>query len=413
VVYSVPELDTGIYSMARRIRNADLETRQARTRLKARGKPYWQAIGLGLHLGYRKSKGRAVWVVRRYLGSRTYRVETVALADDTEDADGANVLTFWQAQAHARDMRAPRGGPYTVNQAVSDYLSGHLVDKASHDEVRARLRAYVPPHFAGTPVDELTADQLRKWHRDIANVGPRIRTRRGAKQRIGSLSGDEAVRKRRASANRCLAWLKAALNYAVSSGKVTCAPVWSQVKAFKGVDIPRSRYLTVDECRRLMEAANPEFRILVEAALQTGARYSELARLRVGDFNPVAGTLHIRQSKSGKNRHILLTDEGRAFFEGLVVGRQQASFLLGREWKQSQQALPMSTACTRAGIEGATFHALRHTWASLSVMSGMPLLVVARNLGHSDTRMVEKCYGHLAPSFIADAIRNHAPRFGL
>jgi hypothetical protein len=37
--------------------------------------------------------------------------------------------------------------------------------------------------------------------------------------------------------------------------------------------------------------------------------------------------------------------------------------------------------------------------------------VVAKNLGHVDTRMVERHYGHLAPSFIADAIRAGAPRF--
>jgi hypothetical protein len=39
-------------------------------------------------------------------------------------------------------------------------------------------------------------------------------------------------------------------------------------------------------------------------------------------------------------------------------------------------------------------------------------LVVAKNLGHADTRMVEKHYGHLAPSFIVDAIHAGAPRFG-
>jgi hypothetical protein len=36
-------------------------------------------------------------------------------------------------------------------------------------------------------------------------------------------------------------------------------------------------------------------------------------------------------------------------------------------------------------------------------MNSMPLLVVAKNLGHRDTRMVERHYGHLAPSFVADA----------
>jgi hypothetical protein len=38
-------------------------------------------------------------------------------------------------------------------------------------------------------------------------------------------------------------------------------------------------------------------------------------------------------------------------------------------------------------------------------VNGVPLLVVAKNLGHSATRMVEKHYGDLAPSYIADAIR--------
>jgi hypothetical protein len=45
-------------------------------------------------------------------------------------------------------------------------------------------------------------------------------------------------------------------------------------------------------------------------------------------------------------------------------------------------------------------------------MAGMPPLVVAKNLGHSDTRMVEKHYGHPAPSYVAETTRQYAPRFG-
>jgi len=72
----------------------------------------------------------------------------------------------------------------------------------------------------------------------------------------------------------------------------------------------------------------------------------------------------------------------------------------------------MAEVCARAKIKPAiSFHILRHTWASHAVMNGVPLLVVAKNLGHADTRMVEKHYGHLAPSFIADAIRAGAPRY--
>ena len=51
----------------------------------------------------------------------------------------------------------------------------------------------------------------------------------------------------------------------------------------------------------------------------------------------------------------------------------------------------MAEACKRAGIDPPmSFHGLRHTWASLAVMAGTPLFVVARALGHTNTKMVEK-----------------------
>ena len=53
----------------------------------------------------------------------------------------------------------------------------------------------------------------------------------------------------------------------------------------------------------------------------------------------------------------------------------------------------------------ANFHALRHTYASRLVMKGVPLAVIAAQLGHSDTRMVKKHYGHLSPGYVADTVR--------
>jgi len=38
-------------------------------------------------------------------------------------------------------------------------------------------------------------------------------------------------------------------------------------------------------------------------------------------------------------------------------------------------------------------------------MKGVPLAAIAAQLGHSDTRMVEKHYGHLAPSYVAETVR--------
>jgi integrase len=56
-----------------------------------------------------------------------------------------------------------------------------------------------------------------------------------------------------------------------------------------------------------------------------------------------------------------------------------------------------------------TGNVFRHTHGSTLAMRGVPTGVIAEQLGHADTRMTEKHYAHLPPSFIADAIRAGAP----
>ena len=88
--------------MARTIRDATLETRAARSRLKPRGKPYYKSLEPGLHLGYRKPvSGAGKWVLRHYVGDEAYHVETITTADDFSDADGVAILDFRQAQTLA------------------------------------------------------------------------------------------------------------------------------------------------------------------------------------------------------------------------------------------------------------------------------------------------------------------------
>ena len=149
----------------------------------------------------------------------------------------------------------------------------------------------------------------------------------------------------------------------------------------------------------------------MQAGLATGARYGELVALRVADFDPEAGTLTVRMAKNGRGRHIVLADEGIRLFRSLAAGKAGDALLLpkpdGMSWKRTQQTFWMAKACKHASIEPPVgFHTLRHSWASLSVMAGMPLMVVARQLGHADTRMIEKHYGHLAPDFINQTIRS-------
>src|SRR5262249_18639621 len=139
--------------------------------------------------------------------------------------------------------------------------------------------------------------------------------------------------------------------------------------------------------------------------------------LRVRDFDAERGKLEIRLSKSGKSRVVVLSDEGTALFKRPAAGRAREEYLLrrgdGQPWARSNQGPLMREACRRAKIDPPIgFHQFRPTWASHGVMNGMPLMVVARALGHRDTKMTEAFYGHLTEDYIDQAIKAGAPRFG-
>ena len=417
--------------MARTVKDMRIGSRDARSKLLARSKPYWRQISSGLAIGYRRPTGRrgqpagaGTWIARTWVDG-AYREKVVGTADDFIAADGATILSFEQAQAKVLELTA-RGrdqvsGPLTVAVAVKLHFA-HLEaqGKVVGENQRSHARAHIIPALGNVPVADLTAKRLQRWLHDLARKDLRIRTLAGEKQKYRTVDTDdtEAVRRRRCSANRAWTTLRAALTHVWKEGLTPSDTAWRRVKTFRNVDSARARFLSIAESQRLINGADVEFRPLVIAALQTGCRYQELARLKVADFNPDVGTLAIWQSKSGKPRHVVLTDEGAAFFRQLTAGRASSALILpradGTAWGRSHQQLKMQAACQRAQIEPPVgFHALRHSWASLAIMGGMSLMIVSQNLGHSDTRMVEKFYGHLAPSHVADEIRARAPRFNI
>ena len=288
-------------------------------------------------------------------------------------------------------------GTYTVAHCMADYLAYIRAHRKSHHHLDTYANAYILPRLGRLDTAELTTAIIRNWHEAIAQEPPRLRTRKGRSQvyRQEDPNPAEALRKRRLRANRHLVTLKAALNYAWRNGHIAHKDAWERVRLFGGVERQRTRFLSIDEARSLLSHCEPDLRILVQAALLTGARYGELCALDVRDFRRHAGTLLIRDSKSGKPRHVYLNEEGTAFFDALVLGRNFSAPLLprsdGSRWARDLHFRPFKAALKHAGIEtGFTFHELRHTWASLTIMAGAPLMVVAQNLGHRDTRMVER-----------------------
>ncbi len=418
--------------MGRTVRNAKTDTRSARAKLAIQPEPYWTALSRGCFLGYRRNLKGGTWVARFRDLRKKQRYETLGAADDALDPDGLIVFSFSQAHQRAvawfrqkarEDAGEPHDddhGPYTVGRAVADYRKDYLRRGGKAvDRLDWSAAAWILPELGAFPIERLTKKRIENWHQKVAETPARLRTKAGATQKHREIDrGPEAVRRRRSTANRVLTILKAALNFAFSEGNCTTDDAWRPVRAFREADAARTRYLSDDEARRLTNACPPDFRTLVTVALLSGARYGELVAMTVDDFNPDAGTLRVRASKSGQSRHIVLTEEGRVFVAQRAAGKPGSARLLlranGSPWAKSEQQRPLIAACERAKIDPVVrFHELRHFYASRCVMAGAPLAVVAAQLGHTSTRMVEKYYAHLAPSYISDVVRGVFAPMGL
>jgi integrase len=417
--------------MPRATKDARLESAAARARLSARKKPHYRLIDTGLHVGYYRGANGGSWIARRYLGAGVYETQRLGLADDGREADGTAVLTFSQVQRKAREWATRQerqaagiedATPWTVRDAVEHYLDDYSARGGkARRYVDTTFKAHILPKLGDRAIRDLTPAMIRAWHRGVATAPPRLRTSASAekmRERILAPDDADAHRARRATANGVLTLLKAALNFAYGEGKVPTDDAWRRVKPFEKVQAARIRYLTDSEASRLVNACPMDLRQLVIGALLTGCRYQELATLRPADLDLEAGVLTIRASKAGGSRSVVLTSEAAGFFRQAAAGKVRIARLLpkadGSPWGKSHQFRPLRYACQAAGIAPAiSFHILRHTHASRLAMKGVPMHVIAAQLGHASVKMTERHYAHLSPGYVADTIRSAFGSLGL
>jgi integrase len=420
-------------AVSRKTRDDRLDTRTARLKLVPRREPYWRTIQEGRAIGYRRlAGGRAgTWIARHYDAVQGRQYRALGAADDFMDADGDRTLNFGQAQDRARAwfaLIARSGGrlqaPITVADAVEHYLADY---RARGGRVARYLEttfnAHILPTLGGRKVSELTTREIHDWHRRLAETPPRLRTSASAPTRnVRMVAPDDADgrRARRATANNILMMLRAALNFAFRQQRVTSDEAWRRIEPFEKVTAPRIRYLTDDEARRLVNACPDDLRVLVTAALLTGCRYAELASLRAGGVDVAAGVLTISAdvSKGGRARTVVLTEEAQRFFVDRIAGKIGGELLLlradGSMWRRSNQVKPLRAACAAAVISPpASFHILRHTHASRLAMRGVPMAVIAEQLGHADLKLTARHYAHLSPGYVADTVRQAFGDLGL
>ena len=356
--------------MARTVRNPKIDTRSARAKLPERREPYWTVIAAGNALGYRRGAKGGTWIAKFRDENGRRHLESLGAADDVRDADRLSVFSFSQAQERARawfQRKAreqagdfvPLDRPYTVADALADYRADYQRrgGKATY-RLDASAAAWIEPELGTVSLEKLTKGRIVGWHQKIAETPARLRTKPGVAQKHREPDrSPEAIRQRRSTANRVLTILKATLNHAHREGRCASDHSWRTVRAFREVDAARLRYLSDEEARRLTNACPADFRALVTAALLTGCRYGELAAMTGEDFNPDAGTVRVRASKSGKPRHVVLTHEGRDFIASLTAGKPGSAHLFvranGKPWVKSEQQRPLAAACAAARSRSA------------------------------------------------------------
>lgn len=414
--------------MGRKVVERDLSTREARKALPVRSEPYWRNEGEGQHIGYYRGARVSKWVARYRMPDRDsgYSKTTLGEADDIigRDADGMRMLTWKQAKAKAvkwfETMDRAGGiktGPYTVDDALDDYMVGFQGKDVVNTQ--RRIDVLIKPALGRYDVAKLTADIISQWHRKRAATPARLRTAANAtSQNQRPLDTPEAVRRRRSTSNRDLTVLKAALTVAYRNGKAASDDAWRRVRPFGNVDRPKLRYLSDDEARRLVNACEPAFRPMVQAALLTGARYQELAGAKVNDLDMKAATLWLTDTKANRPRVCYLESEGLGLFTQAALGKTGDALLFprpnGKRWANSEQARPLRNACEAGNVTPyATFHDLRRTFGARLAIKGVPMAVIAEALGHADERITRRHYAHLSPSYVADQVRAHAAGLGI
>ncbi len=367
--------------MARSIRNNILEGRTNRLKLPVARKPAWVRIGDGLSLGYRRNQTAGTWVARLADGRGGYSTKAIGAADDYEEANGKDVLDYWQASDAARRLGRGETGESAPILTVSDALNGYADDLVTRS-------------LARRPIALLTADELRRWRDGLAKkIAP-------------------------ASVNRTCRGMKAALNAVADRDRALDRHAWSvglalipNAERAENIILPPGAVVAIVAAARRQSV---EFGNLVELAAITGARFSQLARAQIQDLIGEGDKARLNVPVSHKGRGVkdvrsrpVPISAGLAARLRFAAGDRPVTDPLllradGKPWRHSDETPRFETAAAEAGQAGVTMYALRHTSIVRQILAGVPLRLVA--VAHdTSVTMIERNYSRYIDQLGADA----------
>ena len=149
--------------------------------------------------------------------------------------------------------------------------------------------------------------------------------------------------------------------------------------------------------------------MLVDFALRTGLRVSEMARVKVEDINFKRGCLTVLRSKK-KNTKPETLALGADLLEHLkeyVEDRKKGALFVGERGDMTTRGLQAlwKSACKKAGLpESVSIHCARHTLAVTLLKKTSNLRAVQKQLGHADPKVTAAMYADISFEDMQDGV---------
>ena len=134
-------------------------------------------------------------------------------------------------------------------------------------------------------------------------------------------------------------------------------------------------------------------------AYGSGLRVSEVIALKIKDVNLDELTIHLKEAKGKKDRLTIFPEKLKDKIRNLIAGKEKNDYVFesersGKLTERTAQKI-FKQALQRAGIKKeATFHSLRHSFATHLLENGVDVRYVQELLGHTNIRTTQ-IYTHI------------------
>lgn len=153
--------------------------------------------------------------------------------------------------------------------------------------------------------------------------------------------------------------------------------------------------LSREEIRNIIGSIkNPKHKLIISLAYGAGLRISEVVNLKAKNVNLEELTIHIKNAKGKKDRITIFPEKIKNDLQNLIAGKNPNNYLFesergGKLTERTAQKV-FETALRKAGIKkDATFHSLRHSFATHLLENGVDIRYVQELLGHQNIRTTQ------------------------